>query len=57
MFQITGVVGTGVSLSETGQPVIEIYLKKDLAEAHARIPAVLDNVRVRAVVTGSFEAF
>ena len=57
IFQIDGVVGTGVSLSEAGQPVIEIYLKDKQAKAHARIPAALDNVPVRVKVTGQFEAF
>ncbi len=57
IFQIDGVVGTGVSLSETGQPVIEIYLKQDSAQSRARIPAALDNVPVRVLVTGQFEAF
>jgi len=54
---IADVVGTGVGLSETGQPVIEIYLKEDSAKARARIPTALDNVPVRVVVTGPFEAF
>jgi hypothetical protein len=57
IFQISGVVGTGVGLSETGQPVIDIYFKDDLAKSRAQIPAVLDDVPVRATVTGQFEAF
>ncbi len=57
ILQIDDVVGTGVGLSETGQPVIEIYLKEDSAKARARIPAALDNIPVRVVVTGQFEAF
>jgi len=57
IFQIDGVVGMGVSLSEKGQPVIEVYLKEDRAETRARVPASLDDVPVRVVVTGEFEAF
>ena len=57
ILQIDDVVGAAVGLSETGQPVIEIYLKKDSAKARARIPAALDSVPVRVMVTGRFEAF
>jgi len=57
IFQTDGVVGTGVGLSEAGQPVIEIYLTDKQAKAQARIPAALDNVPVRVGVTGRFEAF
>jgi len=57
IFQVSGVVGTGVGLSETGQPVIDIYFKDDLAKSRAQIPGVLDDVPVRATVTGQFEAF
>ena len=57
LLAIPSVVGHGVSLSKAGQPVIEIYLEQENATARARIPAVLDNVPVRVVVTGPFEAF
>ena len=57
IFQMPAVVGTGVTLSEVGRPVIEIYLKEDLPETRRRIPAVLDNIPVRVVITGEFEAF
>ena len=57
IFQIDGVVGSGVGLSKEGQPVIEVYLKEDRAEGRARIPAALDNVPLRVVITGEFVAF
>lgn len=57
IFEIEGVTGTGVSVSEKGQPVIEVYLKEERAETRAQIPASLENVPVRVVVTGLFEAF
>ncbi len=57
IFEISGVVGTGVGLSDTGQPVIDIYFKDGLAKSRAQIPAVLEDVPVRATVTGQFEAF
>jgi hypothetical protein len=57
LFAIPGVVGHGVGLSETGMPVIEVYLEQENAAARARVPAALDKVPVRVVVTGAFEAF
>ncbi len=57
LLAIPGVVGHGVSLSKAGQPVIEVYLEQENAAARARIPASADNVPVRVVVTGPFEAF
>jgi hypothetical protein len=57
IFQVDGVVGTGVGPGEKEQPAIEVYLKEDSAQVRARIPSVLEDVPVRVVVTGSFEAF
>lgn len=57
LFEIPGVVGHGIGLSKAGRPVIEVYLEDDLAKARARIPAALDGVPVRVLVTGPFEAF
>lgn len=57
ILQIPTVVGTGIGLSETARPVIEIYLEQDSTEARRRIPPALDKVPVRVVVTGPFEAF
>jgi hypothetical protein len=57
IFQNSGVVGTGVSLSETGEPVIEVYLENDSPKIRAQIPKSYDDVNVRVKVTGRFEAF
>lgn len=57
LFEIPGVVGHGIGLSKNGRPVIHVYLEDDLPQARARIPAKLDGVSVRVLVTGSFEAF
>lgn len=57
LFSIPGVVGHGLALNENGQPVIEVYLDSGTADARARIPAALENVPVRVVVTGAFEAY
>jgi hypothetical protein len=57
IFQNSGVVGTGVSLSEVGEPVIEVYLENDSPKTRAQIPKSFDDVNVRVKVTGRFEAF
>lgn len=54
---INGVVGHGVGLSESGRPVIEVYVGADNAAMRAQIPVTLENVPVRVVVTGAFEAY
>jgi len=50
-------VGHGLSKNEKGEPVIEIYLANENANARARIPADLENVPVRVIVTGPFRAY
>jgi hypothetical protein len=57
IFQNSGVVGTGVGLSETGEPVIEVYLESDSPKTRVQIPKSFDDVNVRIKVTGRFEAF
>jgi hypothetical protein len=57
IFQVDGVVGMGIGRGEKGQPAIEVYLKEDSAQARSKIPSVLEDVPVRVVVTGPFEAF
>jgi hypothetical protein len=57
ILQNSGVVGTGVSLSEAGEPVIEVYLESDSPKTRAQIPKSFDDVNVRVKVTGRFEAF
>jgi hypothetical protein len=57
IFQVDDVVGVGVGLGRQDQPVIEVYLKKGSGQARAQIPSTLEDVPVRVVVTGSFEAF
>lgn len=52
-----GVVGTGLSLDARGRPVIEIYTIDGKAGAAAPLPAALDGVPTRVVVTGPFMAF
>ena len=66
LLEIDGVVGTGLGLSETAEPLIEVYLDKERSLARSRIKqtlesiCALENVRsvpARVVVTGQFQAF
>jgi hypothetical protein len=54
---IPGVQGHGVALDATGRPVIEVYLANENAAARAQIPATIENIPVRVVVTGEFKAY
>lgn len=53
---IPGVVGHGISLSKTGDYVIEVYLAQDSAASRGKTPHSLDDVPVQVVVTGPIEA-
>ncbi len=57
LFSIPGVVGHGVGLSDSGEPVIQVYLSEDSPSARAQIPGSFDDVSVEVVVTGPFVAF
>ena len=54
LFGIPGVVGHGVGVSENGGSVIEVYLSN--GASRGQVPAALDNVPVRVVVTGDYVA-
>lgn len=58
LFNIEGVVGTGIGLSETvpGKVVIEVYVKKPAHEMKGLIPEVLEGTSVEIVETGEFVA-
>jgi hypothetical protein len=57
LFQLGDVVGHGIGRNAEGEPVIEVYLANDNAETHRRVPAALENVPVRVIVTGPFVAY
>ncbi len=57
LFSHAGVVGTGISRNGAGRPVIEVYLDRERPETRAAIPAALDGVATRVMVTGPFLAF
>ena len=52
-----GVMGTGLSIDDNGDPVIEVYVKSATAEAGRPIPSDLDGIAVRVIVTGQIRAF
>jgi hypothetical protein len=52
---IDGVVGTGVSLDEDGNPVIQVYVLEGRGSAGS-IPRQVEGVPVQVVVEGPFEA-
>ena len=56
--EIPGVVGTGVSLDDDGNPVIEVYVERAARATPARpIPKELDGVTVRVIETGPVRAY
>jgi hypothetical protein len=56
LLQRPSVVGHGLG-SDGARPVIEVYLDQENADARREIPAQLEGVPVRIVVTGPFIAF
>ncbi len=58
LFEIPGVVGTGVSLDDDGNPVVEVYVERAARATPARpIPKELDGVPVRVIETGPVRAY
>jgi hypothetical protein len=55
-FELPDVVGHGIGLSDDRRPVIEVYLQRENSQARARIPAHVQNVPVRVIVTGPFRS-
>ena len=54
---IRGVQGHGVAFDADGRPVIEVYIANEDASTRAQIPATLENIPVRVVVSGEFKAY
>jgi hypothetical protein len=57
LFAIDDVVGHGVGIGASGEPVIEVYLGRGNAAARRRIPRSIEGVAVRVEVTGPFVAY
>jgi len=54
LFQIEGVVASGISLDNNGQAEIKVFVENDRVRG---VPQVLNGVRVKQVVSGSFSAY
>lgn len=57
LFGIPGVVGTGISMDDVGNPVIEIYVDGAKRAVGPPIPQALEGIPVRVVETGRFIAY
>ncbi len=57
LFALPGVVGTGVSVDDAGNPVIEVYLDRAARDVQRPIPSELDGIPVRTVVSGPITAY
>ncbi len=57
LFARVGVVGSGISRDRDGDPVIEVYLESAVADVERPLPADLEGIPVRQVVTGPVFAF
>ena len=49
--------GTGISVDEFGDSVIEVYVKDATGEADNPIPSDLEGIPVRVIVTGQIWAY
>ncbi len=56
LMSIPGVVGTGLSRGPDGAPVIEAYVERLSPKLEKSVPAELEGVPVRIVLTGAFQA-
>jgi hypothetical protein len=57
LFGIGGVKGHGISVSKSGENIIQVYIEIDSPSVRAKIPQKLDNVPVEVVVTGPITAY
>ncbi len=57
LFALPGVVGTGVSVDDAGNPVIEVYLDRAARDVQRPIPSEIEGIPVRTVVTGPITAY
>lgn len=57
LFEIPGVLGTGIGADASGNPVIRIYVENAARSVDHPIPADIEGLPVRIVVTGTIEAY
>jgi hypothetical protein len=56
LFQIGGVIGTGLGLGDQGRVTIEVYVERVTPELRTEVPTELEGLPVRIVETGGFTA-
>ncbi|MCZ6847216.1 MAG: Ig-like domain-containing protein [Alphaproteobacteria bacterium] len=57
LFEIPGVLGTGIGADASGNPVIRVYVENAAQSVDHPIPADIEGLPVRIVVTGRIEAY
>ena len=57
LFEIPGVLGTGIGADASGNPVIRVYVGNAAQSVDHPIPADIEGLPVRIVVTGTIEAY
>ena len=57
LFEIPGVLGTGIGADASGNPVIRVYVENAAQSVDHPIPADIEGLPVRIVVTGPIEAY
>ena len=57
LFEIPGVLGTGIGADGSGNSVIRVYVENAAQSADHPIPADIEGLPVRIVVTGTIEAY
>jgi hypothetical protein len=57
LLQISGVVGTAVGMNASGRPVVQVYIETDNPGVRGQIPAFVEDLDTRVIVSGTIEAF
>jgi len=57
LFEIPGVLGTGIGADASGNPVIRVYVANAAQSVDHPMPANIEGLPVRVVVTGTIEAY
>jgi hypothetical protein len=57
LFDIPGVLGTGIGADASGRPVIRVYVASAAQSVDHPMPANIEGLPVRVVVTGTIEAY
>ncbi|HEX9645930.1 MAG TPA: hypothetical protein VGB88_00430 [Alphaproteobacteria bacterium] len=52
-----GVLGTGLAVDDSGEPVIEVYIRAPMVAMDDPIPSDLDGIQLRVIETGQIRAY